>query len=198
MDRRAPDPGGFRRRPETDPPCAVGGDDDNLATGLDAASRRAGQRLWRMPVVSEYRELLQSEIADIRIRGPQILRPCERHRGRRPRADAKETLRFLTHMAFLGAVRGPRRDACHRSGESRVGRFDMDAGRLSPSAGEEISKCRRTASLPPFACRLCSTPCFALALSGTISRTARQAGPSTVNCATPSSIGVPTSTILSR
>jgi leucyl aminopeptidase len=43
--------------------------DDNLAAGLDAASKRAGERLWRMPIVQEYRDLLKSDIADIKNSG---------------------------------------------------------------------------------------------------------------------------------
>ncbi|MEK7468330.1 MAG: leucyl aminopeptidase [Planctomycetota bacterium] len=43
--------------------------DDNLAAGLDAASKRAGERLWRMPIVAEYRDLLRSDIADIKNSG---------------------------------------------------------------------------------------------------------------------------------
>ncbi|MBI2924004.1 MAG: leucyl aminopeptidase [Planctomycetes bacterium] len=43
--------------------------DDNLAAGIEAASKRAGERFWRMPIVPEYRELLKSEIADIKNSG---------------------------------------------------------------------------------------------------------------------------------
>ncbi|MCE9583765.1 MAG: leucyl aminopeptidase [Planctomycetes bacterium] len=43
--------------------------DDTLAAGLDAASKRAGERLWRMPIVQEYRDLLKSDIADIKNSG---------------------------------------------------------------------------------------------------------------------------------
>lgn len=43
--------------------------DDNLAAGLDAAAKRAGERLWRMPIVAEYRDLLKSDIADIKNSG---------------------------------------------------------------------------------------------------------------------------------
>jgi leucyl aminopeptidase len=43
--------------------------DDTLAATLDAAGKRAGERFWRMPIVPEYRELLRSDIADIRNSG---------------------------------------------------------------------------------------------------------------------------------
>ncbi|NUN47261.1 MAG: leucyl aminopeptidase [Candidatus Brocadiae bacterium] len=43
--------------------------DDALAAGIEAAAKRAGERFWRMPIVSEYRDLLKSEIADIKNSG---------------------------------------------------------------------------------------------------------------------------------
>jgi len=43
--------------------------DDNLAAGIDAAGKRAGERFWRMPIVAEYREMLKSDIADIKNSG---------------------------------------------------------------------------------------------------------------------------------
>ncbi|XVV12169.1 leucyl aminopeptidase family protein [Actinoplanes sp. CA-131856] len=39
-------------------------DDDELATALRAAGERAGERMWRMPLPAEYRELLRSDVAD--------------------------------------------------------------------------------------------------------------------------------------
>jgi leucyl aminopeptidase len=38
---------------------------DSWAQSVEAASKRAGDRLWRMPVFDEYREMLRSEVADI-------------------------------------------------------------------------------------------------------------------------------------
>ncbi len=49
--------------------AGVFSNDDTLAAGLDAASKRAGERLWRMPIVQEYRDLLKSDIADIKNSG---------------------------------------------------------------------------------------------------------------------------------
>jgi leucyl aminopeptidase len=40
--------------------------DDRLATALAAAGDATGERVWRMPLVDEYREVLDSEVADIR------------------------------------------------------------------------------------------------------------------------------------
>ncbi len=39
--------------------------DDALATALTAAGDAAGERLWRMPLVDDYREALQSDVADV-------------------------------------------------------------------------------------------------------------------------------------
>jgi leucyl aminopeptidase len=41
------------------------GQPDRWIESVGAASRRAGDRLWRLPVYDEYREMLRSEIADI-------------------------------------------------------------------------------------------------------------------------------------
>jgi leucyl aminopeptidase len=41
-------------------------DDDALASGLEAAAEATGERVWRMPLVEEYRSALDSEVADIR------------------------------------------------------------------------------------------------------------------------------------
>jgi leucyl aminopeptidase len=40
--------------------------DDALASGLEAAAEATGERVWRMPLVEEYRSVLDSEVADIR------------------------------------------------------------------------------------------------------------------------------------
>ena len=40
--------------------------DDQMASDLEAAWRRSGERFWRMPLEAELRELLDSEIADIK------------------------------------------------------------------------------------------------------------------------------------
>jgi leucyl aminopeptidase len=39
--------------------------DEELATGLLAAGERSGERLWRMPLVEDYRRALDSQIADL-------------------------------------------------------------------------------------------------------------------------------------
>ncbi|MDO8106890.1 leucyl aminopeptidase family protein [Isoptericola sp. b441] len=39
--------------------------DDDLADGLAAAGERAGERLWRMPLVADYRPAIDSAIADV-------------------------------------------------------------------------------------------------------------------------------------
>ncbi|HUR21742.1 MAG TPA: leucyl aminopeptidase [Vicinamibacterales bacterium] len=41
------------------------GQPDGWIDRVDAASRRAGDRMWRLPVYDEYREMLRSEVADI-------------------------------------------------------------------------------------------------------------------------------------
>jgi leucyl aminopeptidase len=38
---------------------------DRLAAGLQRAGEAAGERLWRMPLVEDYRELIDSDVADI-------------------------------------------------------------------------------------------------------------------------------------
>ncbi|MFL6138546.1 MAG: leucyl aminopeptidase [Frankiaceae bacterium] len=40
--------------------------DDDLAEALEAAARAGGERLWRMPLVEEYRASLRSPVADLR------------------------------------------------------------------------------------------------------------------------------------
>jgi leucyl aminopeptidase len=40
--------------------------DDNLAARLERLGRRTGDRVWRLPLLAEYRELLRSEWADIK------------------------------------------------------------------------------------------------------------------------------------
>lgn len=40
--------------------------DDDLAADLAAAGEAAGERLWRMPLVTEYRRSLDSQVADVR------------------------------------------------------------------------------------------------------------------------------------
>jgi leucyl aminopeptidase len=45
--------------------------DDALAAALEAASARAGERLWRLPLVDDYRELIDSEVADMKNTGPR-------------------------------------------------------------------------------------------------------------------------------
>jgi leucyl aminopeptidase len=41
-------------------------DDDGLAAELEAAGRRTGERVWRLPLWDEYRRQMDSEIADIK------------------------------------------------------------------------------------------------------------------------------------
>ena len=45
--------------------------DDALAQEMAAASERAGERFWRMPLSDEYRRDLDSEVADIKNSGPR-------------------------------------------------------------------------------------------------------------------------------
>ncbi|HEX2806849.1 MAG TPA: leucyl aminopeptidase, partial [Kineosporiaceae bacterium] len=40
--------------------------DDRLAAALEAAAAASGERVWRMPVVAEYRATLDSSVADLR------------------------------------------------------------------------------------------------------------------------------------
>ncbi|WP_432485972.1 leucyl aminopeptidase family protein [Kineococcus esterisolvens] len=40
--------------------------DDDLAAQLDAAAQASGERVWRLPLVPEYAELLRSDVADSR------------------------------------------------------------------------------------------------------------------------------------
>ena len=47
------------------------GNDDELATRLETASARTGERLWRLPLPDDYRKDIDSEVADIKnIGGP--------------------------------------------------------------------------------------------------------------------------------
>lgn len=46
--------------------------DDALAHALEAAGARTGERLWRMPLYPEYRELLHSPIADLKNAGGRM------------------------------------------------------------------------------------------------------------------------------
>jgi len=39
--------------------------DDDLAADLEAAGERSGERLWRLPLVEDYRETLASDHADV-------------------------------------------------------------------------------------------------------------------------------------
>ncbi len=45
--------------------------DDGLAGRLLAAADGAGERLWRLPLIDEYREFLKSEVADLNNVGPR-------------------------------------------------------------------------------------------------------------------------------
>jgi leucyl aminopeptidase len=54
---------------------AVFTDDDDLAGALASAGEASGDRLWRLPLVDEYRDLLDSVVADL----ANI--PTGRHRG---------------------------------------------------------------------------------------------------------------------
>ena len=45
--------------------------DDTLAAWLSAAAEAAGERLWRLPLVDDYRELIDSEVADMKNTGPR-------------------------------------------------------------------------------------------------------------------------------
>jgi len=45
--------------------CGVWTNNDELAAELDAASKITGEKSWRMPMVTEYNEQLDSKIADI-------------------------------------------------------------------------------------------------------------------------------------
>merc|ERR1719201_884217 len=40
--------------------------DDDLATGLEGASKESGDKIWRMPLEDSYREQLKSKIADMK------------------------------------------------------------------------------------------------------------------------------------
>ncbi len=40
-------------------------DDDDLRAKVEAASARSGERVWRMPLHDEYREMMRSDVADI-------------------------------------------------------------------------------------------------------------------------------------
>ncbi len=44
---------------------ALFADDDDLAAELAAAGERSGERLWRMPITSDYRDALDSQVADL-------------------------------------------------------------------------------------------------------------------------------------
>ncbi|WP_236049323.1 M17 family metallopeptidase [Paractinoplanes ovalisporus] len=44
--------------------AALYGDDDELTTALTEAGEAAGERMWRMPLHGDYRELLRSDVAD--------------------------------------------------------------------------------------------------------------------------------------
>jgi len=46
--------------------------DDTLAHALEAAGARTGERLWRMPLYPEYKELLSSTIADLKNSGGRM------------------------------------------------------------------------------------------------------------------------------
>jgi leucyl aminopeptidase len=40
--------------------------DDGLAAALEQAARASGERVWRMPLVEDYRAALDSSVADLR------------------------------------------------------------------------------------------------------------------------------------
>jgi len=44
-------------------------EDEALATGLEEASRRTSEPLWRMPMYEEYRDLIKSDFADVKNSG---------------------------------------------------------------------------------------------------------------------------------
>jgi leucyl aminopeptidase len=46
--------------------AALMGSDDGLLGALEDAARRAGERVWRLPLPTDYRDQLRSEVADLR------------------------------------------------------------------------------------------------------------------------------------
>lgn len=46
--------------------AALMGTDDDLLDAIEDAGRRAGERLWRLPLPDDYREQLRSEVADLK------------------------------------------------------------------------------------------------------------------------------------
>jgi leucyl aminopeptidase len=50
--------------------------DTSLAHALEKAAERTDERVWRMPLYSEYKAMLKSSIADLKNSGGKLASPC--------------------------------------------------------------------------------------------------------------------------
>jgi leucyl aminopeptidase len=84
---------------------AIFSNDDELAAALTSAGEASGERLWRLPLVDEYRDALDSAVADI------AHVPTDRRYGRPGAIDAALFLREFTggrswaHLDIAGPAR---------------------------------------------------------------------------------------------
>jgi len=93
--------------------------DDELAAGLLAAGTASGERLWRMPLAEDYRDALESPVAD--------LANVARAGGRAGSIDAALFLREFTggrawaHLDIAGAARAAADDGENTKGATGFG-----------------------------------------------------------------------------
>jgi leucyl aminopeptidase len=93
--------------------AALYSDSDELADALAAAAEAAGERVWRMPLVDEYRDALDGEVADL---------------SNSTDIGAGSILAALFLREFTGAARG------------RWAHLDMSAPAWSDSVDGELGK----------------------------------------------------------
>jgi leucyl aminopeptidase len=93
--------------------------DDALATELESAAQRSGERVWRLPVWDEYRDLIKSDVADVRNSSGESPAPAGSIMG------AKFLQEFVSyawaHLDIAGVAWGNKKEASSASGASGFG-----------------------------------------------------------------------------
>ncbi len=99
---------------------ALFSDDDQLAAALTTAGEACGERLWRLPLVDEYRDSLESMVAD-------LAHIATRHYGRPGAIEAALFLREFTggrswaHLDIAGPARAASDDGATTKGGTGFG-----------------------------------------------------------------------------
>ena len=119
-------------------------DDDARGTTSTSAGETSGEKMWRFPLIDEYREGLKSNVADIKNTGP-------RNGGA---INAAKFLHFFVGRHRVGAHRHGRHRRV-RQGEGRLGEGldrhpDAHADQLRPRPRRELTRWRGCSALSRF------------------------------------------------